>query len=130
VGVNGTVVTGSKGWFDIVNGKNAEGKDVVTVTVRTRVTSEKEEAEKGDGKVEEKVEIIEERVRGVEVEVASFINTVRFGSSGGGADEYALTAPIGEPREALKDVAVIEASLRSSGRPVDLVGLGEGKVTW
>lgn len=128
VGANGTIVTGSRGWLDIVGAKDAQGAGIVRVTVRTRVTSEDEEAERGEKDVEESVEVIEERVRGVEVELASFVRAVRAAAglpANKDDDDVSGSLPlaIGDPRDALRDVAIIEASLRSGGRPIDLEAL-------
>ena len=60
----------------------------------------------------EEVEVIEERTRGVEVELESFLIAVK------GCDDG-----LGDPRAALKDVAVIQGALTSEGRVVDLEAL-------
>ncbi len=103
---SGITVTGSEGWISIVNASNADGKGVLRITVRT-VT--KDEKGRDNGETEE---VIEEEVRGVKVEVASFLDAINGSDDG-----------FGEPLGALKDVAFIQAALNSNGAPVDLVKL-------
>ncbi|PSR73244.1 hypothetical protein PHLCEN_2v10904 [Hermanssonia centrifuga] len=103
---SGITVTGSEGWISIVTASNADGKGVLRITVRT-VT--KDEKGRDNGETEE---VIEEEVRGVKVEVASFLDAINGSDDG-----------FGEPLGALKDVAFIQAALNSNGAPVDLVKL-------
>ena len=103
---NATIITGNKGWLQIANVKGADGKPSVRVTIH-KVTHEP--AKEGD-ELKEEEEVIEERSRSVEAEVAIFLDLVN-----GGKDEG-----LGEPRAALVDVAVTQAALTSEGKPVDL----------
>lgn len=107
---NGISVTGSDGWvfLDMVKGKDANGKVYPAVRITTRtVTRDDKGLPTG-----EKEEVIEERSQGVEVELKSF-----FAAIAGNNDGF------GDPFEALKDVAFIQAGLNSNGSPVDLVKL-------
>lgn len=90
------IVTGSHGWLDIRQVQK-EGVGWYKVTVH-----------KGEG--EETVEVIEERVQGVERELDWFVQLVSGGKDGG----YGL------PEGALRDVAFIEAALKSKGKPIEL----------
>ena len=63
------------------------------------------------------VEVIDEPIWGVESELASFFDAIQgVGDTDG--------ERLGDPSEALKDVALIEAALGSEGGLVDLVALG------
>ncbi|KAK0460405.1 uncharacterized protein EV420DRAFT_1306330 [Desarmillaria tabescens] len=84
------VVTGTKGYVSI----SMEGGFVKAV-----LTTEKKET------------VVEERMRGVEVELGSFFNATN-GKEG--------VEPFGNPVGALKDVAFIEAALKSEGALIDL----------
>ncbi len=104
----GFVVTGTNGFVEVLGNAKSGDKTVVRVNV-TRVKHD------ADGRVvEETKEVIEETPRGVEAEVASFLEALKGNDDG-----------IGEPRGALVDVAVIQASLHSEGRLVDIKKLLE-----
>lgn len=103
---NATIITGNKGWLQIANAKGADGKPVVRTTLH-KVTHEP--AKEGD-ELKEEEEVIDERPRGVEAEVAIFLDLVN-----GGKDEG-----FGDPKGALLDVAVIQATLTSEGIPIDI----------
>lgn len=57
-------------------------------------------------------DVLEERSQGVEEELKRF-----FAAIAGNDDGF------GDPFEALKDVAIVQAGLNSNGNPVDLVKL-------
>lgn len=102
------VVIGTDGWLSInefsVAGANAP---VLRVTIKSVV--------KVEGKPEEETEeIIEEPMRGVQAELASFFDAIN-GESG--------VVGLGDPLAALRDVAIIQAGLNSGGEPVDLLKL-------
>lgn len=61
------------------------------------------------GTVEEESEISEYKSDGVSKEVAAFLDTLSGNDLG-----------LGEPRETLRDVALIQAALTSGGAPVDI----------
>lgn len=63
---------------------------------------------------EEKEEILEEPMRGVEVELQSFFEVVSGKKN---------TTDLGDPLDALRDVAFIQAALESDGNLVNLVDL-------
>ncbi|GLB39493.1 putative oxidoreductase family, C-terminal alpha/beta domain [Lyophyllum shimeji] len=104
---DGFVITGTDGWLS-VNQVTIEGANdpVLRITVKSVIKAE------GKGEVE-KEEIIEEPVQGVKAELASFFDAI--------AGKDALN--IGEPLEALRDVAFIQAALNSNGSVVDLAEL-------
>lgn len=60
-------------------------------------------------------EVFEEESVGVNVEVKNFLDAVSNGSDTGH----------GNPRDALQDVAFIQAALTSQGAPVDLITLAQ-----
>lgn len=97
------VVTGSNGWVSV---NQAGGKWTVHVTSATTGT-------------EEKVEEFVEEGRGVQVELAAFFAAIHAGGGEGALE-------IGDPLEALRDVAFIEAALGSVGKEVDLRALVRG----
>lgn len=106
---NGIVITGTDGYLTV---DETEIKDPVTGGEKSisRVTI-KSVTRHADGRVgPEREEVIDEPVRGVEVELASFFSAALKGKDDG----------LGSPRGALRDVAIIEASLSSSGELVDL----------
>lgn len=107
---NGISITGTEGWIWIEQGK---GKDVTGAEQQVfRITVKKvKRNEKGED-VGETVDVVEERIRGVEEEFRSF-----FAAVGGYDDGF------GTPFSALQDVAWIQAALTSNGNPVDLVKL-------
>ncbi|KAG5636144.1 hypothetical protein H0H81_009000 [Sphagnurus paluster] len=87
------VFTGTKGWLTI----NQVGS-VLRVHIHTN----------------EKTEVLEEPVCGVQAELGAFFAAVRKESG---------ALAIGEPLEALRDVGFIQAALRSAGQLVDLTEL-------
>lgn len=93
-------ITGKDGWIDVVDSST------------TRVILH---SEANDG---EKEQVFEFKGEGVKKEVEYFVDTIH-----GGKGEN-----IGDPREALRDVAFIEAGLKSKGEKIDLGKLlREGK---
>jgi len=99
---NGYTITGSAGYILVTNA--SDGIKVVLHTVKTVKDGDKEKD------VEEEEEFVEPSV-GVTREVESFLKFVSGQDDGQG---------LGEPRETLKDVALIEAALNSEGSVVDL----------
>ncbi|EIN14628.1 oxidoreductase family protein [Punctularia strigosozonata HHB-11173 SS5] len=113
---NGYTIIGSDGWLTLSWGpylKDDEGKPVsaIQVTINKTVKTKKEN---GDVETKVETEVIHERTRGVQVEIASFLHAVEGQDDGLG---------LGEARNALKDVAVIEAALNSGGKYIDLQAL-------
>ncbi|EIW79473.1 NAD(P)-binding protein [Coniophora puteana RWD-64-598 SS2] len=104
------VITGSKGFLTLTRPprEQAGGKSVFRVTIK----SVQDEASEGKG--EEVEEIIDGEESGVTVELEGFFERIRPNGSDNGK---------GEPREALKDVALIQAGLTSNGSLVDLTKL-------
>lgn len=103
---NGVIITGDAGWLSVnqapVEDNAVSYKPALRTTIKT-VT-------KVDGKPgPEKEEVIDEPVRGVECELKSFFNAIGWSDDG-----------LGEPSEALKDVAFIQAALNSEGELLDL----------
>ncbi|KAH7920870.1 NAD(P)-binding protein [Leucogyrophana mollusca] len=112
---NGTIITGTDGWLSV---SQTKVKDSVTggdkSVFRVIIKSAKTDAH---GKLgPEKEEIIDEAVRGVEVELASFFAAAFEGKDDG----------LGDPLGALRDVAIIEAALNSEGQPINLEKLVSG----
>ncbi|KAH7908442.1 hypothetical protein BJ138DRAFT_355779 [Hygrophoropsis aurantiaca] len=106
---NGTIITGTEGWLSVSQTK-VNDKAVLRVTIK----SAKPDAH---GKLgPEKEEVIDEEVRGVQVELAGFFAAAYEQRDDG----------LGDPFGALKDVAIIEAALNSEGQPIDLVKLVGG----
>ncbi|KAJ7180933.1 hypothetical protein C8R46DRAFT_1070972 [Mycena filopes] len=104
------VITGSEGWMT-VNSVRVEGKGVYRIVIKRAVKVEGEPATEVE-------EVIEELGMGVEAEFASFFDAVAGKT----------TLDIGDPFDALKDVAFIQAGLNSGGQMVDLEKLlVEGK---
>ncbi|KAF9232850.1 hypothetical protein BU15DRAFT_80765 [Melanogaster broomeanus] len=106
---NGTVITGTEGYVTV---NQMKVKDPVTGgdTSVFRVTI-KSVTRGADGKPgPEKEEVIDEPIRGVEMELASFFAAVLEGKE----DD------LGSPMGALRDVAIIEAALNSGGKLIDL----------
>ncbi|KAF8876840.1 oxidoreductase family protein [Infundibulicybe gibba] len=103
---DGFVITGSDGWLS-VNQASLPGsnKSVIRIKIISVI--------KKDGKEEEKEEVIEHPLMGVQSELLGFFSTI----SGKSAEA------IGDPLAALRDVAFIEAGLNSDGSPVDLFKL-------
>ncbi|GAV99074.1 oxidoreductase family protein [Lentinula edodes] len=105
------VITGSKGW--LACNTTSEGFKIVV-----KVVEEKESGKTGEeAEYKEREEIISFPRKGVETELAAFFDAI--GRQGTG--ESALD--IGNPREALKDVAFIQAALNSEGNLIDLLEL-------
>jgi hypothetical protein len=104
------VITGTEGWLT-VNYAEVEGTAVLRIIIKRAV--------KVEGKPTEEVEeVIDTPQKGVEAEFASFFDKVA------GKE----TLDLGDPLEALKDVAFIQAGLNSGGELVDLEKLvAEGK---
>ena len=106
---NGTIITGTDGYITINQTKakdpvTGEEKSVFRVVIKS-VTRD------ADGKVgPEREVVIDEPVRGVELELASFFAVALEGKEDG----------LGSPRGALQDVAIIEAALNSNGKLIDL----------
>lgn len=78
--------------------------------MRTTLHKVTQEPVKEGDELKEEEEVIDERPRGVEAEVAIFLDLVN-----GGKDEG-----FGDPKGALLDVAVIQATLTSEGVPIDI----------
>ncbi|OJA15196.1 hypothetical protein AZE42_11141 [Rhizopogon vesiculosus] len=104
----GIIITGTDGWLQVQQMQardfvhNAE-KRVFRITVKSATRD-------ANGVLgPEKEEVIDEPIRGVEMEQASFFAAL------GGKDDG-----LGSPLGALKDVAVIEAALTSDGKLMDL----------
>ncbi|KAJ6519133.1 oxidoreductase family protein [Mycena sanguinolenta] len=105
------VIAGSEGWMSLNFTKDEGGAQVLRIRIKRVV--------KVEGKPSEEVEeVIDKPAKGVEAEFASFFDKI------GGKPAL----EIGDPLEALKDVAFIQAGLNSGGELVDLVKLvAEGK---
>ncbi|KZS88052.1 NAD-binding protein [Sistotremastrum niveocremeum HHB9708] len=103
--VNGTFVSGEKGWLQIENAKNDAGKGIIRTTIHKVSGTEGEH---------EETEVIDVLGSGVRSEIQSFLFAIVGEDDGLG---------LGEPREALKDVAVIQAALNSNGNLVELASL-------
>ncbi|EGN93485.1 hypothetical protein SERLA73DRAFT_189645 [Serpula lacrymans var. lacrymans S7.3] len=108
---NGTIITGTDGYLTVAQTKVQDpvtggDKSVFRVTIKSVKTE--------NGKAgPEKEEVIDEAVRGVELELASFFAAALEGKDDG----------LGDPLGALKDVALIQAALNSEGKLVDLENL-------
>jgi len=104
---DGFVVTGTDGWLS-VNQVSVAGSDdpVLRVTIKS--------VQKIGNEVEEREEIIEEPMRGVQLELESFFDTIN--------GKYDVSA-LGDPLGALRDVSFIQAALNSEGSLVDLTQL-------
>ncbi|KDQ56757.1 hypothetical protein JAAARDRAFT_70456 [Jaapia argillacea MUCL 33604] len=97
---NGYTITGTTGFISITNVKSA---------IRITLTTVKVDPVTGKDLGEE-VQVFDEEQCGVKMELKEFLGAVK-GEKGW---------DVGRPREAVKDVAVIQASLESEGRLVDL----------
>ncbi|KIJ10684.1 hypothetical protein PAXINDRAFT_172088, partial [Paxillus involutus ATCC 200175] len=106
---NGIVITGTDGYLTI---NRTEVKDPITGSNKSISRLTIKSAPRGaDGKPgPEQEEVIDEPVRGVELELAGFFAAVLEGKDDG----------LGSPMGALRDVAVIEAALNSGGKLIDL----------
>jgi hypothetical protein len=105
---DGFVITGTDGWIS-VNQVHVEGSSapVLRILIKSVVKTESRPEE-------EKEEIIEEPMSGVQSELQSFFDVIS--GKGDGTD-------LGDPLEALRDVAFIQAALNSEGKLIDLVKL-------
>lgn len=101
LGGSGLAIIGAEGWVSVTQ-TQVEGKSVNRVVLR-RV--------KVGGKGEEEEVTKDFEPRGVQIELESWLNAVDTKDDGLG---------FGDPRNALHDVAFIEAALKSNGRSVDL----------
>jgi hypothetical protein len=101
-------IIGTDGWLSISQATPAgSSMPVLRVTIKSLV--------KVDGKPdEEKEAVIEEPMRGVELELKSFFEAI--------AGKHDALA-IGDPFGALRDVSFIQAALNSDGNLVDLTQL-------
>lgn len=97
-------VVGAAGWVTVARAE-VGGKTVDRATL-TRV------AKNGKGEVATETKDFESR--GVELELVSWLNALEGKDDGLG---------LGDPRNALLDVALIEACLKSEGRSINLVKL-------
>ncbi|KAF9462193.1 hypothetical protein BDZ94DRAFT_1194870 [Collybia nuda] len=105
---DGFVITGTDGWIS-VNQVSVAGSTAPALRVLIKSVV------KTEGKPEEeKEEIIEEPMKGVEAEFKSFFDKISGKSDG---------TDIGDPLAALRDVAFIQAALNSEGSLVDLIDL-------
>lgn len=105
------VIAGTEGWMSVNFAKGKEGASVIRLLIKRAV--------KVEGKPTEEVEeVIDKPARGVEAEFASFFDAIAGKQ----------TLDLGDPLEALKDVAFIQAGLNSAGELIDLTKLvSEGK---
>ncbi|KAJ4479354.1 hypothetical protein J3R30DRAFT_3477681 [Lentinula aciculospora] len=103
------VITGSKGW--LACNSTSEGFKMVIKFVEEMSKS----GEEKEYKEEEKIMLFPGK--GVETELAAFFDDIVTQGTGKSALD------VGNPRNALKDVAFIEAALNSKGNLIDLVGL-------
>ena len=104
----GISITGQDGWISVEN-VTVNGVGTFRVTVFT-VTRDEHGHDVGEHK-----EVFEEPIRGVNLELASFLQAIDGQDDG-----------FGTPLAALKDVAFIQAGLNSNGQPIDLVKLVQG----
>ncbi|KAG0699987.1 hypothetical protein DFH29DRAFT_934460 [Suillus ampliporus] len=104
----GLVITGTDGWLQV---QQIMARDLIhnveQPTFRITIKSATRDANGVLGP--EKEEVIDEPIRGVELEQASFFAALEGKDDG-----------LGSPLGALKDVAVIEAALKSGGELIDL----------
>ncbi|EPQ50814.1 NAD P-binding protein [Gloeophyllum trabeum ATCC 11539] len=105
---NGYTITGSAGYLLATNVKGG-----IQITVKTVKTVKGDDGKEKD---EESEEVFVEESVGVKNEVESFLKTI---SGQGGPQD----AGLGEPRQTIKDVALIEAALNSEGSLIDLGAL-------
>ncbi|TFK31430.1 oxidoreductase family protein [Crucibulum laeve] len=106
---DGIIITGSQGYISVNTVYSSSGGPPVIRIKTTRLV-------KVDDKEKEEVDEEEVVSKGVEAELASFFKAVEGKAEDG----------LGEPREALKDVAFIQAGLESEGKEVDLEALVKG----
>ncbi|EKM57148.1 uncharacterized protein PHACADRAFT_254723 [Phanerochaete carnosa HHB-10118-sp] len=107
-GNDGITITGEDGWIAI-NGVNLGSGRAYRISVYS-VTKDEQGRDIGEEK-----HVFEEEMRGVELQLVSFIKAIDGEDDG-----------FGSPLGALKDVAFIQAGLNSDGQPVDLVKLVQG----
>ncbi|KAG5643412.1 hypothetical protein DXG03_000955 [Asterophora parasitica] len=111
---DGFVITGTKGWLSINQAASTvDGKETQVFRVKIHSVGPKQKG-LDDATQEEPTEVFEEPIKGVEVELAAFFEAI---------ERKEGILEIGEPLEALRDVAVIEAALTSQGKLVDLIEL-------
>lgn len=106
---NTTIVTGTKGWLQLSNAKTIADDGTERSVVRVTIHKVTHPQEKEGDELKEEEEVVDEPAKGVEAEVASFVKAIQGEDDGFGA-------PLG----ALRDVAIIQASLNSEGKVVDL----------
>jgi len=106
---NTTIVTGTKGWLQLSNAKVVADDGTERSVVRVTIHKVTHPQEKEGDVLTEVEEVVDEPAKGVEVEIASFVRAIQGEDDG-----------FGEPFSALRDVAIIEASLNSEGKVVDL----------
>ncbi|TFK65538.1 oxidoreductase family protein [Pluteus cervinus] len=103
---DGFVITGTDGWLTVDH--SWQPKPVFRVVITSVV--------KAEGEPEREVEeVIEHPINGVAEEIGSFFRAI------GGQNEAGFN--LGDPLEALRDVAFIQAGLNSNGQLVDLIDL-------
>lgn len=102
------VITGTDGWIQV---KQTMARDLVHNVEKPifRITIKSATRDANGELGPEKEEVIDEPMRGVELEQASFFAALDGKDDG-----------LGSPLGALKDVAVIEAALTSDGKLIDL----------
>lgn len=112
VGNHSTIITGTRGYMTIDLTKatdpvTRDEKPIFRIVIKSvsPVTDGKSGTERED--------VIDEPMRGVELELASFFTVTSEGKEDG----------LGSPRGALRDVALIEAALKSNGNLIDLENL-------
>lgn len=106
---NGTVITGTDGYLTINQTKIKDpvtGDEMPVFRIVIKFVTRDAHGKAGP----EREEVIDEPVRGVELELASFFTAALEGKDDG----------LGSPGGALRDVAVIEAALNSGGKMIDL----------
>lgn len=106
---NTTIVSGTKGWLQLSNAKTIADDGTERSVVRVTIHKVTHPQEKEGDVLKEEEEVVDEPAKGVEAEVASFVKAIQGEDDGFGA-------PLG----ALRDVAIIQASLNSEGKVVDL----------
>ncbi|KAG8904899.1 hypothetical protein FRC01_008556, partial [Tulasnella sp. 417] len=98
-----TVITGTEGFLELTFGKNeADVGWAVKTVVGTKDPKEEKQFYK---------------MQGVEIEIEWFVQAVLKGEQN--------SVVVGEPRRAIRDVALIQAALTSGGAPVDIKKLVE-----
>jgi len=107
-GGGGIIITGTDGWLQV---QQTQARDSVHNVEKPifRITIKSATRDVNGVLGPEKEEVIDEPIRGVESEQASFFAALEGNDDG-----------LGSPLGALKDVAVIEAALTSDGKLIDL----------